>query len=158
MKHLITSAAVLGMAAVAALADGVAPTEVKFTDGAIAMSLSGAPGDAENGAVIMNKGAGNCIACHQVDALSHLPFHGEIGPPLNGVADRWTEAELRGIVADAKMMFEGSMMPSFYKVSGFTRLGNAYTGKAHEGAVAPLLTGQEIEDVVAFLMTLKDEQ
>ncbi|MEO0938063.1 MAG: sulfur oxidation c-type cytochrome SoxX [Pseudomonadota bacterium] len=158
MKHLITSAAVLGMAAAAAFADGVAPTEVTFTEGAIATSLSGVPGDAERGAVIMNKGAGNCIACHQVDALSHLPFHGEIGPPLNGVADRWSEAELRGIVADAKVMFEGSMMPSFYRVSGFTRLGNAYTGKAHEGEVAPLLTGQEIEDVVAFLMTLEEEQ
>ena len=104
----------------------------------------------------MNNGAGNCIACHEVTALNHLPFHGEIGPMLDGVADRWSEAELRGIVANAKIMFEGSMMPSFYKTSGFTRLGDAYTGKAHpEGEVQPLLTAQEIEDVVAYLMTLK---
>ena len=49
------------------------------------------------------------------------------------------------------------MMPAFYKTEGFIRLGNGYTGKAHEGDVAPLLTAQEIEDVVAFLMTLKEE-
>ena len=106
---------------------------------------------------IRDRGAGNCIACHQVSALDHLPFHGEIGPTLDGAADRWTEAELRGIVANAKIMFEGTMMPSFYKTEGFTRLGNAYTGKAHEGDVEPLLTALEVEDVVAYLMTLKDE-
>ena len=83
---------------------------------------------------------------------------GEVGPSLDGAGDRWTEAELRGIVANAKMMFDGSVMPSFYKTEGFTRLGDAYTGKAYgEGEVQPLLTAQEIEDVVSFLMTLKEE-
>lgn len=146
------------LAAGAAQAGGVvSPEEVTFEEGAIAMSLSGQPGNAANGPEIMNKGAGNCIACHEVTALNDIPFHGEVGPPLDGAADRWSEAELRGIVANAKVMFEGSMMPSFYKTDGFIRLGDAYTGKAHEGAVAPLLTAQQIEDVVAFLMTLKEE-
>ncbi|MCT8162193.1 sulfur oxidation c-type cytochrome SoxX [Pseudoruegeria sp. SHC-113] len=143
--------------ATASSAETVQPTDVAFADGAVEISLTGTPGNPDSGAEIMNKGAGNCIACHQVSALSHLPFHGEIGPPLDGVADRWSEAELRGIVANAKIMFEGSMMPSFYKTDGFTRLGNAYTGKAHEGDVAPLLEAQQIEDVVAYLMTLKEE-
>jgi sulfur-oxidizing protein SoxX len=75
---------------------------------------------------------------------------------LDGAGDRWSEAELRGILVDAKMTFEDSMMPSFYKTEGFIRLGNAYTGKAHEGDVEPLLSAQQIEDVVAYLMTLKD--
>jgi sulfur-oxidizing protein SoxX len=49
-------------------------------------------------------------------------------------------------------------MPAFYKTEGFTRLGDAYTGKAHgDGEVQPLLSAQEIEDVVAFLVTLKEE-
>ena len=141
-----------------ATAEVIKPENVVFEDGAVAQSLSGVAGDPGNGAVIMNKGAGNCIACHAVEALSDLPFHGEVGPPLDGVADRWSEAELRGIVANAKVMFEGSVMPSFYKTTGFTRLGDAYTGKAHaDGEVMPLLTAQEIEDVVSFLMTLKYE-
>ncbi|PTX54487.1 monoheme cytochrome SoxX (sulfur oxidation) [Litoreibacter ponti] len=146
------------LAGTIATAEVVKPTDVVYVEGAVETSLSGTAGDPQNGAEIMNKGAGNCIACHQVDALSHLPFHGEIGPPLNGVADRWSEAELRGIVANAKVMFEDSMMPSFYRTEGFTRLGDAYTGKAHGDAeVQPLLAAQEVEDVVAYLMTLKEE-
>lgn len=157
MKHYVASAALVAAMATQGLAETVAPMDVVYEDGAVATPLTNTPGDVANGEKIMNKGAGNCIACHQVSALSHLAFHGEIGPPLDGVADRWSEAELRGIVANAKIMFEGTMMPGFYKVDGFTRLGNAYTGKAHEGDVAPLLTGQEIEDVVAYLMTLKED-
>lgn len=158
MKYATLLGAMFVVGASAASAEMVAPQDVMFVDGAIEASLSGKPGVPATGAEIMNKGAGNCIACHQVDALSHLPFHGEIGPSLDGVADRWSEAELRGIVANAKVMFEGSLMPSFYKTSGFTRLGDAYTGKAHpEGEVKPLLTAQQIEDVVSYLMTLKEE-
>lgn len=146
------------MMGTAAFAEQVAPADVQYDDGAVAASLTGTPGDVENGAVLMNKGAGNCIACHAVTALNDLPFHGEIGPMLDGAADRWTEAELRGIVANAKIMFPETMMPAFYKISGYVRPGDAYTGKAIDtAAITPLLTAQEIEDVVAFLMTLKEQ-
>lgn len=157
MKKLAAGAALSALLTTAVSAEMIAPTDVKFEDGAVAMSLTGVAGDPKAGEAIMNKGAGNCIACHQVTALSHLAFHGEIGPSLDGAADRWSEAELRGIVSNAKIMFEGTMMPSFYKTEGFVRLGDAYTGKAHEGDVEPLLSAQQIEDVVAYLMTLKDE-
>lgn len=157
MRLTCTLAALLSMSA-AAIAGPTAPADVVYSDGAIETSLTGTPGNVENGAKLMNKGAGNCIACHEVTALKDLPFHGEIGPMLDGVADRWTEAELRGIIANAKIMFPETMMPSFYKVSGFTRPGKAYTGKAIEEAeLQPLLTAQEIEDVVSYLMTLKYE-
>lgn len=146
----------IAMFAGVANAAEVKPSNVVFEDGAVAASLSGMAGNVENGAKLMNKGAGNCIACHKISALPELAFQGEVGPPLDGVADRWSEAELRGIVANAKVMFEGTVMPSFYKTEGFIRLGNAYTGKAHEGEVSPLLTAQEVEDVVAFLSTLKE--
>ena len=149
-------AVILGATSV--FAEVVKPTDVVFVDGSVEASLSGTPGDPAVGAEIMNKGAGNCIACHQVSDLEHLPFQGEIGPPLDGVADRWSEPELRGIVANAKIMFEDSMMPSFYKTEGFIRLGDEFTGKAHGGGeVQPLLTAQQIEDVVAYLGTLKEE-
>jgi sulfur-oxidizing protein SoxX len=141
----------------AATAAEVDPKAVKFEDGAVNESLSGAPGDAANGRLIVgNKSQGNCVACHAVSDLSDVPFHGEIGPMLDGVADRWSEAELRGIVANAKMMFPDSMMPSFYKVEGFTRPGNAYTGDAPDDTFGPILTAQQIEDVVAYLVTLKE--
>lgn len=156
MKYGLRLGAMAVLCATTASAQEVKPTDVAYVDGAVEVSLTGQPGDPAVGAEIMNKGAGNCIACHQVSALEHLPFHGEIGPPLDGVADRWSSAELRGIVANAKIMFPESRMPSFYKTEGFTRLGDAYTGKAHpEGEVQPLLTAQQIEDVVAYLETLK---
>ncbi|OIQ33474.1 MAG: sulfur oxidation c-type cytochrome SoxX [Alphaproteobacteria bacterium MedPE-SWcel] len=158
MKSATGLAIAAMIAATAAWSDVIKPDEVVFVDGAVEASLSGVSGDPVVGAELMNKGSGNCIACHQVSALSHLPFHGEIGPPLDGVADRWSQAELRGIVANAKIMFEDSMMPSFYRVDGFIRLGDAYTGKAHsDGEVQPLLTAQQVEDVVAYLNTLKEE-
>ena len=85
-------------------------------------------------------------------------------PELTILESRWfpelsncrNEAELRGIVANAKLMYEGTIMPAFYKVDGFTRPGDGYTGKAAE-KVEPILSAQQIEDVGAFLMTLKDE-
>ena len=146
-------ALVAGMAA----AETVAPDAVVYDEaGAIEASLTGVPGDAAAGEKVMtNRGLGNCVACHKVSALDYAPFHGEVGPELNGIAEYRTEAELRGIVANAKMTFPESVMPSFYKTSGFIRPGNGYTGKAAEGAIEPILTAQQIEDVVAFLMTLK---
>lgn len=143
----------------AAAAGGVAPQDVSFAeDGAVAVSLSGMAGDPAAGARIMTtRGKGNCIACHPVTTLADAPFHGEVGPALDGAADRWEEAQLRGIVADSKKTFEGSVMPSFYKTTGYIRPGKGYTGRAAEAdPMAPLLSAQEIEDVVAYLMTLKD--
>jgi len=153
----ITLAAVVALTT-AATAETVAPADVQYDEyGAVAASLTGVAGDAANGAVIMRtKSKGNCIACHAVSALNDAPFHGEVGPELDGVGDRWSPAELRGILANAKVTFDGTIMPSYYKVDGFIRPGNAYTGKAAEGALSPLLAAQDIEDVEAFLSTLKE--
>ena len=152
----VTGIAVLS--ATVAFAEAPAPSDVTYGEyGEIAESLTGVPGDAANGEVVMTtRGKGNCIACHQVSALEHYPFHGEVGPTLDGVADRWGEAELRGIVANAKMTYDGTVMPAFYKNEGYLRLGDAYTGKAAE-TTEPILTAQEVEDVVAYLMTLHYE-
>ena len=137
-------------------AETVTPESVTFEEGAVAQSLTGQPGDAMSGAKIAStKSQGNCVACHAITDLADVPFHGEVGPLLDGAGDRWSEAELRGLLVDSKRTFEETVMPAFYKTAGFNRLGNAYTGKAHEGDVEPLLTAQQIEDVVAYLMTLK---
>jgi sulfur-oxidizing protein SoxX len=149
---MVFAASTLGVSA----AD-IEPSKVVYTDGSVEASLTGAAGDAANGRKIVgSKKLGNCVACHEVGDLAEVPFQGEIGPPLTGAADRWSVAELRGIVANAKMMFDESMMPSFYKTEGFIRPGKAYTGKAADDTFAPLLSAQQIEDVVAYLATLKE--
>jgi sulfur-oxidizing protein SoxX len=153
---LLSTLAILGAGAV--MAADVMPASVSFDDGAVSASLTGAGGDPAAGKKVMTtRGLGNCIACHEVTELMDFPFHGNVGPTLDGVADRWSEAELRGIVANAKIMFEGTMMPAFYKTSGYIRPGKAYTGKASkEEDLSTLLTGQQVEDVVAYLLTLKE--
>ena len=157
MKYSGLALSIALATSVSATAQEVSPTAVSFTDGAVAQSLSGVAGDAAQGRMVVgNKSLGNCVACHEVSDLVDVPFQGEIGPPLDGAGDRWSEAELRGIVSNAKIMFEESMMPSFYKTEGFIRPGKAYTGKAADDTFGPLLTAQQIEDVVAYLTTLKD--
>ncbi len=157
MKHFVSSALAL-VAGVGIAAADPAPSDVVYGEyGEIENSLTGVPGDPENGrAVMTTRSLGNCIACHQVTALQDAPFHGNVGPSLDGVGGYRTEAELRGIVANAKMTFEGTMMPSFYKNEGYIRPGAAYTGKAPDGPLDPILSAQQVEDVVAYLMTLTE--
>jgi sulfur-oxidizing protein SoxX len=157
MRILGIAAVVTGLTAFTAYAEEVAPSAVKFTEGAVEQSLTGVAGDPVMGRMIVgNKKIGNCIAFHEVTDLADVPFHGEIGPMLDGAGDRWTEAELRGIVSNAKLMFEDSLIPSFYRTDGFLRPGNAYTGDAADDTFGPLLDAQQIDDVLAYLSTLKD--
>ncbi len=119
-------------------------------DFSIPESLTGAPGDPVKGReVAINRRLGNCLACH-VMPIPEQPFHGETGPDLDGVADRYTEGELRLRVVDSKSINPYTMMPAFYRVEGFHRVMERFAGK-------PILTAQEVEDVVAYLMTLKEE-
>lgn len=155
-RHVLLAALAVALAASPAVSE-TAPSDVKFEEGAVAASLTGTPGNPEEGKKIMSTNAlGNCVACHQIAAMPDVPFHGDIAPALDGAASRWSEAQLRGIVTNAKHTFEGSFIPAFYKVDGFIRPGNGYTGKAAEGPLAPILTAQQVEDVVAYLMTLKE--
>lgn len=159
MKAKFLLAVALADVAIAARADAPAPDAVVYSEyGEILDSLTGVPGDPVRGAVVMTtRSLGNCIACHQVTALESAQFHGEVGPSLDGAADRWSAEQLRGIVANAKLTFPESMMPAFYKTSGFIRPGDGYTGKAPTDDLTPILSAQDIEDVVAYLQTLHDE-
>jgi sulfur-oxidizing protein SoxX len=156
-RHLMLAAGV-ALAATTLNADIIAPDAVVSNEyGDVAMSLTGVPGNVERGREVMfTRGLGNCIACHQVTDLDEHAFHGEVGPSLDGVGARWDEAALRGIIVDAKAVFPETMMPAFYRTSGFVRPGNAFTGRAAEGALDPLLSAQDIEDVVAYLLTLTE--
>lgn len=152
-------AAAIAVAGPLSAQDRIAPGQVAFGEaGEVAASLTGAAGDPDRGAEILaDKGVGNCIACHQIGAMPDVPWQGEIGPMLDGAADRWSEDQLRGIVANAKMTFPGTIMPAFYKTDGFTRPGDAFTGEAAKGPLDPLLTAGQVEDVVAYLMTLREQ-
>ena len=143
-------AAILAVAtAPAAMAGAVSPSDVKYEDGAVTASLTGVAGDPVKGKDwFTGRKLGNCLACHMNSDASTESFHGEVGPELDGVAERWTEAELRGIVANAKMMFDGTIMPAFYKDAGYNRPLGKFEGKA-------ILSAQQVEDIVAYLKTLK---
>ena len=134
-----------------ATAETVAPADVQFDEyGAVDASLTGVAGDAANGRkVFMNRKKGNCLACHVNDDMSEQSFHGEVGPELNGVADRWETAALRGIVVNAKKMFDGTIMPAFYRDAGFNRTLKNFDGKS-------ILSAQEVEDLLAYISTLKE--
>ena len=141
MKRTTITLAAAMLAAGAAFAD-TAPSDVVFVDGAVALSLTGVAGDAVNGRkVFANRKKGNCLACHVNSDWSELGFHGEVGPSLDGVGERWTEAELRGLVSNAKETFEDTIMPAFYRSDGYFR-----NLKKFEGAT--IISAQEVEDIL----------
>lgn len=142
----------LMIGASAASAEVVKPADVKIIEGVLTQSLTGQPGDPEKGRQwFIDRKLGNCLACHQNSQVVDQPYHGEVGPPLDGVAGRWSEAELRAIVVNSKIaLHEDTIMPAFYRDTGFNRVAEKFAGK-------PILTAQQVEDVVAFLLTLKEE-
>jgi L-cysteine S-thiosulfotransferase len=151
MKRLTLLAA--GAVAMATLAGAASADLVKYTvvDGSsIPDSLTGKTGDPKAGEkVFVNRKQGNCLACHTLSKLSEQPFHGEIAPPLDGVADRYTEGELRLRVVNPKVVNEATIMPAFYRDEGFHRVADEFKGK-------PILTAEQVEDLVAYLVTLKE--
>lgn len=156
MRNAIRAAVLLAVpllagSAVAQTADAP-PALVKYEvkEQAILASLTGAKGDPKKGeAVVVNRQQGNCLACHVVSALKREPFHGNTGPTLDGVAERLNEGEIRLRMVDSTQVNPESMMPSFYRVEGLNRVLPQFRGK-------PILSAEQVEDVVAYLMTLKD--
>ncbi|WP_421858788.1 sulfur oxidation c-type cytochrome SoxX [Oricola sp.] len=150
LKTWIACAAL--MTATSALASGVvAPGDVSIEDGAVTASLTGAAGSAAEGRkVFADRKLGNCLACHAVTDQSEQLFHGEVGPALDGAADRWSEAELRAIVVNSKSIFsDATIMPGFYTLDVGKDVREDLIGKT-------ILSAEQVEDVVAYLATLKE--
>lgn len=159
MKALATPILVTLITAGVASADPVAPENVEFNEYyGVEASLTGSPGDPVNGReVFSSRSQGNCVACHSVtEMIEDVAWHGNVGPILDGVADRWEEADIRGLVVNAKNVYDGTIMPAFYKTSGFVRPGEGYTTKPANEPLPPILTAEQIEDVIAYLMTLTE--
>jgi len=150
MKHSKLLAAACGFAVAGTLAVSVQATEMAnytIVDEMIPQSLTGKPGDPVNGKkVVIGRKKGNCLACH-VMPIPEQQFHGKAGPALNGVAERMEEADLRMRLVDPKVVNSDTMMPSFYK-TGQHRVLKKFQGKT-------ILSAQEVEDVIAYLLTLK---
>ncbi len=146
----IASACIIASVTVAS-AEAVAPDMVMIEDMMVSKSLSGQPGDAAQGRkVFAGRTLGNCLACHANADLKSEQFHGEVGPPLDGVADRWEEAQLRAILVDSKKVLgEQTIMPSFYRIINDQRTQKKFHNKTILGA-------QQIEDIIAYLKTLKE--
>ena len=132
-------------------AETISPGNIKFGEnGEVELALTGVAGDAASGRkLFMNRKKGNCLACHVNSEMAEQTFHGEVGPELDGVANRWGTAELRGILVNSKNMFEGTIMPAFYKDSGYNRILKKFDGKT-------ILSAQEVEDLLAYVMTLRE--
>jgi sulfur-oxidizing protein SoxX len=115
---------------------------------AIPKSLTGKPGDPVNGRALVVKRETTCLLCH-AGPFPDQRFQGNLSPDLTGTASRWTEGELRLRMVDATRLNEATIMPSFYRIEGLNRVARNLRGK-------PILSAEEIEDVVSFLMTLRD--
>ncbi|WP_193177508.1 sulfur oxidation c-type cytochrome SoxX [Oricola nitratireducens] len=147
---LVAAAAVMASTAVAYSSE-MAPQDVKIEDNMVSASLTGGAGDAAEGRKIFaNRKLGNCLACHAVSDQSEQLFHGDVGPSLDGVADRWSPEELRAIVVNSKAVFtKDTIMPGFYSLDVGVHVRKDLVGKT-------ILTAQQVEDVVAYLATLKE--
>lgn len=117
-------------------------------DDAIPASLIGRPGDPQRGQVIVVNRQNTCVLCHS-GPFSEQRFQGDLAPNLAGTGSRWTEGQLRLRMVDASRLNAATIMPSYYRVDGLARVGAAWNGK-------PILSAEQIEDVVAYLATLRD--
>ena len=116
---------------------------------ALPQSLTGAPGDPARGrAIVVNRQVGLCLLCHS-GPFPEQRFQGELAPDLRGAGTRWTEGQLRLRIVDSGRINPASIMPAYHRTEGLTRVTPAFRGK-------PILSAEQVEDVVAFLMTLKE--
>ena len=115
---------------------------------AIPTPLTGAPGDPARGrAIVASRQTGLCLLCHRAP-VSEERFQGNIGPDLTGIASRLSEGQIRLRVADARRLNPDSIMPSYLTTETRVRVGAAWQGR-------PILDAAQVEDVVAWLATLR---
>ncbi len=115
----------------------------------IPTSLTGAKGDPARGrAIVTNRQLGLCLLCHP-GPFPEERFQGNLAPDLAGAGKRWSEGQLRLRIVDSSRINPTSIMPAYHRTDGLVRVAPAWRDK-------PVLNAEQIEDVVAFLTTLKD--
>lgn len=128
-------------------ADGLRPYTV--VGDAIPASLTGQKGDPARGrAIVGNRQVGLCLLCHR-GPFPEEKFQGTVAPDLAGAGRRWSEGQLRLRIVDSRRLNPDTIMPSYYRIDGLARVAANFAGK-------PILTAEQIEDVVAYLTSLRD--
>jgi L-cysteine S-thiosulfotransferase len=127
-----------------------APGDVVVVEGdAIPEPLAVRPGDAARGrAIVANRSVGLCLLCHS-GPIPEERFQGTLAPSLAGAGARWSVGQLRLRIADGARLNPDTIMPPYYRTTGLHRVARAFEGKT-------ILTAEQIEDVVAYLATLKE--
>ena len=116
---------------------------------AIEQPLTATPGDPARGrAIVASRQQGLCLLCHR-GPFPEERFQGTIATDLAGAGSRWSGGQLRLRIVDSRRVNADSVMPPFHRSEGLQRVGSAWQGR-------PVLDAQQVEDVVAFLLTLKD--
>jgi sulfur-oxidizing protein SoxX len=135
------------MSAGAAAQDGLRPFAV--VGDAIPQSLTGGKGDAARGrAIVASRQVGLCLLCHS-GPFPEERLQGTMAPDLQGAGSRWSEGQLRLRIADAARLNPETIMPPYYRIDGLNRVAPSFRGK-------PVLSAEQIEDVVAYLATLRE--
>lgn len=125
-----------------------APLAYRVLGDAIAQPLTDQPGDPARGrAIVASRQQGLCLLCH-TGPFPEERFQGNLAPDLSGAGQRWTSAQLRLRIVDARRVNQDTIMPAYHRTGDLTRVVPALAG-------VPLLGAQQIEDVVAFLETLR---
>ena len=140
------SAVILQAIASAASAQGLRPYTV--VGDAVPDSLTGTKGDATRGRALIVERTSTCILCHN-GPFPEQRFQGDLAPNLSGSGSRWSEGQLRLRLVDASRLNATTIMPSYYRVDGLNRVGRSWLGK-------PILSAEQIEDIVAYLVTLRE--
>lgn len=144
---MTSSADRIALAALWLLAAAPAQAQAVVGD-AMSASLTGAPGEPARGrALVENRRASLCLLCHTAP-VGDPRFHGDLAPDLSGVASRLSEAQIRLRVADARRLDGDTIMPPYLSGQGGARVAPAFRGR-------PILDAAQIEDIVAWLSTLK---
>ena len=115
---------------------------------AIPESLTGEPGDATRGRALVLERTSTCILCHS-GPFPEEKFQGDLAPNLAGAGSRWSEGQLRLRLVNGSRLNPATIMPSYYRVDGLERVAPAWRGK-------PILSAEQIEDIVAYLATLRE--
>lgn len=141
-------ALVIAVAALAAMPAVAQIAAAALVDDGIPGALATAPGDVARGrAIVADRQKGLCLLCHSAP-IAEQRFQGDLAPDLAGTGARWTEAQLRLRLVDSSRINPATIMPAYHRTDGFARVGPAYRGR-------PILSAQEIEDVVAYLASLR---